>query len=254
MDKKSSKTAIETRIYDSTKELADAVAGAFKADSMEARKKGKKFFVALSGGRTPRAVYERLAREPYRSEIPWADIHIFWGDERCVPRGHPDSNFNMARDSLLEQISIPQNNIHRMRGEERPDQEAERYSLEIINTVPDSDVGIPRFDWIFLGLGRDGHTASLFPGASSLEETERLCVSAVDPESGKKRLTLTLPVINNAGRVLFLVTGKDKADIVAEILTAEKGKKSYPASLVAPTAGLLELYLDDSAASSIKSS
>jgi 6-phosphogluconolactonase len=166
-----------------------------------------------------------------------------------VPPEHPDSNYGTAAEALLSKISIPPENVHRVRGEARPDEEALRYENEIRETLPLAANGIPRFDWILLGLGTDGHTASLFPGASSLDEKEKLCVTAVHPQSGRKRITFTPILINNAARISFLVTGKEKSEVVYEILTGTKAATRYPAIRIEPLDGHIEWILDEAASS-----
>ncbi|MEE9553573.1 MAG: 6-phosphogluconolactonase [candidate division Zixibacteria bacterium] len=245
MGAKDGKKKIEKRIFDSIKALADTAAEALLKLANEMG--DRSLFIGLSGGNTPRVIYQRLAEEPYKSGIPWNRIHLFWGDERCVPPQHPDSNFGMVSESLLSRISIPGKNVHRLKGENRPDEEAEAYEKEIRKIVPKSKSGIPRFDWIFLGLGTDGHTASLFPGSKSLEETKRICVAAIHPESGRKRITCTLPLINNAARISIFITGKDKGEIVAEILKGKEGHVKYPAAMIGPSDGILEWWMDKSA-------
>ena len=246
MTGKRHKKTIPTKTFDSIKELSENVTAEFLLNVKTALEGSEYLCLALSGGNTPRVIYQRLAEEPYKSEIPWERIHFFWGDERCVPPEHPDSNFAMVSEQLLSRISVPKKNIHRIRGESKPDDEAIRYEEEIKKIVPLSKTGIPRFDWIFLGLGADGHTASLFPGGKSLEETERLCVAAIHPESGRKRITFTLPLINNAARISFFVTGKDKSQVLSEILKGKEGYIRYPAAMVKPTKGILDWWMDSS--------
>jgi 6-phosphogluconolactonase len=148
----------------------------------------------------------------------------------------------------LDHVSIPSKNIHRIFGENDPVEEAKRYAQEIGKFVPTSNSGFPQFDWILLGLGTDGHTASIFPGSNVLIEQENICAIAIHPESGQQRITLTLPVINNSKRVSFLVTGENKALVIAKILTGAEESKSLPASFVRPVNGILEWYLDQASA------
>lgn len=239
----------EIRIYGLLNDLADSAAGLFFEEVVGRLKRGNDLYIALPGGKTPQIVFERLAGEPFRTEIDWSRIHFFWGDERCVPPAHPDSNYRTAAETLFKRILIPHKNIHRARGEARPDKEALRYESEIRETVPPAANGIPRFDWILLGLGTDGHTASLFPGASSLDEKERLCVTTVHPHSGRKRITFTPILINNAVRISFLVTGREKSEVVFEILTGAKTATRYPAARIEPLDGQMEWILDKAASS-----
>ncbi len=242
MKDKRDRRGTETKFFENIRELSEAACGAFRSRILKSE--DRYVFLALSGGHTPKVVYRRLAEEPYKTEIPWERIHFFWGDERCVPPGHPESNYGMAAENLLNRVSVPAENIHRIVGENRPDDEAARYEEEIKSIVPLSRNGIPRFDWILLGLGSDGHTSSLFPGTRALKEKERYCVAAVHPESGIKRITCTLPLINNAALISFFVTGKEKAQILSDILRGKEGYVHCPAAMVKPSVGLLEWWTD----------
>ena len=241
----------ELYVFDTLSAFSETVADRFMEASVSAERQKDVMTVALSGGSAPRFLFEALARVPRKNMIPWRYIHLFWGDERCVPPDHPESNFRMANDVLLKEISIPDENIHRIRGEVNPEEEARRYAEEIRNFVPRGRTGIPRFDWIFLGLGSDGHTASLFPGSSALEENESICTTTKHPLTEQNRITLTLPVINNAARVCFLVSGIEKSGIVAKILSYHGNDLLLPASRVNLVDGLLEWYVDIPAASLI---
>ena len=207
-----------------------------------------RFAVALSGGATPQGLYSLLATS-YRDEVPWGSVHIFWGDERCVPKEHEESNFRVAYESLLSKIDLPGENIHRMRGDLGPEAGAREYEEEIRRFFGPS--GLPAFDLILLGMGEDGHTASLFPGSKALEETERL-VAPVYPEGhGRERITLTLPVLNNATHIVFLVSGSSKAEVLSRVLgNGERGE--YPAGLVRPLRGSLLWLVDRDAARDLK--
>ncbi len=204
--------------------------------------------VALSGGSTPELFYRLLARAPYRGQIPWPHVHLFWGDERCVPPDQPGSNYRMAQEILIAAVPIPPDNVHRMRGELAPDAAAKAYVRELQDYFCGPRA---RFDLVLLGLGRDGHTASLFPGSAALDETERLAV-AVTADYGDRpaqRVTLTPPAINAARHVWFLVTGADKAEIVQQVL--EGAGEDLPARRIQPTAGRLTWLLDAGAASAV---
>lgn len=208
------------------------------------------FTVALSGGSTPKALYELLANpnEPFRDQIPWPSIHFFWSDDRHVPPGDPESNYGMANEVMLSRVPVSPNNIHRIHGE-NPDaaQGAQEYEEEI-QTVTGQD--LPRLDLILLGLGTDGHTASIFPGSEVLHETERLVAAPWVEKLKTYRITMTLPLLNNAASVVFLVSGREKAEIVKEVL---EGPKRYPAQAVSPTNGELLWLLDKDAASKLNS-
>jgi 6-phosphogluconolactonase len=230
-------------------DTASAVAQRFSHLAREAIESRGRFSVALSGGSTPAALYRLLAEEPYRSQIPWAQVHLFWGDERCVPPDHRDSNFRLANETLLAQVPIPPANVYRVQGELEPEAAAHGYekALQDFFCGPRT-----RFDLVLLGLGKDGHTASLFPGSDALHERERLAVAveAHYQDRPAHRVTLTLPAINTARQVLFLVTGGAKAEIVQAVLEGPEGR--LPAQQVRPTAGQLIWMLDREAASQLR--
>ena len=222
----------------------DLVSRIREADSME-----HPFTMALSGGSTPRLLFSVLG-DLYTSSVAWDKVHFFWVDERCVPPEDHESNFGMTYEVLLSKIKIPRENIHRMKGEDDPAIEAERYSKEI-NDFSVRRAGLPFFDIMLLGLGEDGHTASIFPGNEKLFQTEKTCTTVVHPSTGQTRITLTGKIINNAASVIFLVTGKNKAMIVNNIIEKHKNKKQFPASFVKPSDGRVFWYLDEDAGSLI---
>jgi 6-phosphogluconolactonase len=226
--------------------LAAQAAEQFAAIAHEAATSRGRFGVVLSGGSTPQTLFQVLAREPYQQQIPWAQTHVFWADERCVPPDDPNSNYRLAHDTLIAHVPIPPENIHRMRGELEPEVAARSYDRELQDVYCGPR---PRFDLVLLGLGRDGHTASLFPGSSALLETEQLAVAvqATYEDRPADRLTLTLPTIKTARQVLFLVAGEDKAEIVRAVL--EGPSDQFPAQEIQPTAGRLVWLLDTAAAS-----
>lgn len=187
--------------------------------------------VVLSGGSTPKSVYRLLATPQYRRHVPWRYVHFFWGDERCVPPDHPDSNYRMAHELLLSKVKIPARNIHRMAGEKEPRVAAAEYENELRTFFHLSPDRLPRFNLVLLGLGEDGHTASLFPGSAAASETKRLVVASHIEKLNAYRLTLTLPVLNHADRVIFLVDGKSKSAIVKEII-GTTNVSPYPAAQV----------------------
>ena len=228
-------------------ELATHIVLEFQSAVQETGVNGKVLHVALSGGSTPITFFKKLAENDFNESIKWKNVRFFWVDERCVPPDHPDSNYGITRDVLFRYIDIPSGNIFRIYGEETPEIEAERYAKIIQDTLPTNQNGLPCFDWILLGIGEDGHTASLFPNTDALKFTDKMCDVTTHPQSGQKRITLTLPVINSARRISFLVTGKSKSNIVAVVWNKKKNKYKYPAGLVAPTSGLLEWLLDKNA-------
>jgi len=235
-------------LFNNIHDLANHLAEDFKSAVDLKADAGGVLTVALSGGHTPKAFFEVLSKPPYKETINWENVVLFWGDERCVPPDDDQSNFKMTELSLLANVEIPASNIHRVLGEEPPEEEAVRYEAEIKDIIPSGEHGFPEFDWIFLGMGADGHTASLFPGAATLQVKDKICVVAEHPETGQKRISVTLPVLNNAARVSFLIVGEEKAPVLKEILECKPQNLSYPASMVHPAHGVLEWYLDRAAA------
>ncbi|SDE65725.1 6-phosphogluconolactonase [Pricia antarctica] len=207
--------------------------------------------IALSGGSTPKIVFDELASR-HLSKNDWQKVHLYWGDERCVSPDDPESNYKMTVEYLLSKIEIPEENIHRIKGENDPRQEAERYTQVLREKLPIID-GLPQFDLIILGMGDDGHTASIFPYEIGLWNADQLCEVAEHPNTGQKRITITGRIINHADNVAFLVTGESKAEKVGEIVDERGGYKSYPANLVHPLNGNLFWFLDEAAASEITS-
>lgn len=202
--------------------------------------------IALSGGSTPKVVFDELATN-YSNAIDWSNVYFYWGDERCVAPTHGDSNYGMAVDHLLSKIDIPKRNIHRIHGENNPAEEAIRYGRILEKELPNAN-DTPQFDLVILGLGDDGHTASIFPHEIALWDSEENCEVATHPDSGQQRITFTGKVINNAKEVAFLVTGGNKAQKVKEIINQDGGFKSYPAALVSPLSEKLIWFLDKEAA------
>ena len=217
----------------------------FCEDLLKLSKTKSEFVLSLSGGSTPRIIFETIA-DDYREKIKWDKLHLFWSDERCVPPADDESNFGMTKKYLLDYIKIPEENIHRIMGESDPQFEAKRYSDEIEKTVNLVN-GIPKFDLIMLGIGEDGHTASIFPDQMHLLNSQKICDVAIHPSTGQKRITMSGRVINNSDAVIFLVTGKSKAVILKEIL--EEKKKIYPAEFINPVSGNLNYFVDEEASS-----
>lgn len=204
--------------------------------------------LALAGGSTPKTVYQLLATDKYRQIISWEKVYIFWGDERCVARDHPDSNYRMAQETLLTHVPIPAGNIFPMVSQpQAPTGDADAYQDSLLGFFELSPGQLPCFDIILLGLGADGHTASLFPGTAALHEKKRLAAANYVPSLDSYRLTLTLPVLNYAARVLFLVTGESKAAALAGLVTGKGGLVASPAALVQPS-GQLFILADKAAA------
>ena len=226
------------------------VAKSFSAYFAELVQSQEQLFVALSGGSTPKTVFNYLASE-YRNKIDWSKVFFFWGDERCVPPTDSESNYKMTVDHLLSKISIPEANVFRVLGENDPEEEALRYAELLDKTLP-LEKGIPQFDLVILGMGDDGHTASIFPNSIYLWDSSRNCKVATHPDSGQKRVTITGRVINQAKHVVFLVTGASKKEKVREVIRREGEYNSYPASMVNPSSDSLVWYLDQEAAQEIK--
>lgn len=208
--------------------------------------------IALSGGSTPKIVFDELA-ENFQSDIDWSKVHLYWGDERCVPPDDDDSNFKMTEEHLLSKIDIPELNIHRIKGENGPEYEAEQYNTFLDTVLPKVNE-IPAFDLVILGIGDDGHTASIFPHEIDLWYSKKYCEVAEHPESGQKRITITGQIINNAEIVAFLATGENKAKRISEIIHGKEIAERYPVSLVAPRNGKVVWFLDEAAAAEITSS
>jgi len=229
--------------------LYRSVAQAFAACAAAAIAARGHFRVALAGGETPRPLYERLAAPPYAAALGWPRIEVFFGDERCVAPDTARSNYRMARESLFDAVPLPTTNIHRMRGEDLPARAARRYASELRAAFGRD--AVPRFDLILLGLGTNGHTASLFPGGACLRERRRLvCAQYVEAER-EWRLTLTLPVLNAARAVWALVRGAGKAQIVARVLQGPRQPEVLPMQFVAPREGEYVWWLDAAAATAL---
>lgn len=206
--------------------------------------------VVLSGGETPRPLYVRLAQEPYRDRIPWHRVRVFWGDERCVPPTDPRSNYRMAWETLLAHVPVPPDRVHRMPAEEEDlDAAAQSYEDVVASTVPRAPDGWPRFDLVLLGLGADGHTASLFPHSPVLREARRVVVAYRVPELDAWRMTLTPPALNHARDVLVLVAGREKAAALWGVLEGPRDPEALPAQLIRPLDGDLTWIVDADAAS-----
>jgi 6-phosphogluconolactonase len=208
------------------------------------------FSVALSGGSTPRRLYETLAAAPFREQVPWERVHVFWGDERAVPPDHPGSNYRMARETLLEHVPLPPRNVHRVRGELGPETAAQAYMAELRAFF---GTRWPAFDLILLGMGDDGHTASLFPGSAALRETAQpvLGVMAHYQDRPARRVTLTPPAINAARNVFFLVSGAGKAQTLRAVLYGPHQPDLLPAQVVRPVGGHVLWLVDEAAASGL---
>lgn len=235
------------RIFRTPYELAEKFAGEMVLLIKQAAEVNIPLNVALSGGSTPELLFSILG-DHYSNSAPWEFVHFYWGDERCVPPVSPDSNFGMAFRTLFKKIKIPERNIHRIYGEQEPKREAIRYSDLITNNIKIRE-GLPVFDIVLLGIGEDGHTASIFPGMNHLFNSDKICEVALHPVSHQKRITLTGRIINNADNIRFLVTGKNKASILKAILKKDESALNLPASLVVCDNGSIEWLIDSEAGS-----
>jgi 6-phosphogluconolactonase len=221
---------VSVQLYETPEALAEAAARAFVDRAAESIAERGRFAVALAGGSTPKATYGVLARD-HAEDVDWPNVHVFFGDERTVPPDHEDSNYRMAREALLDRV--PVGSVHRMRGELPPDEAAASYETYLKQFFGGEAV----LDLVMLGIGGDGHTASLFPGTPALEVTDRLVVANPVPKLDTTRLTLTAPVLSAARAVNFLVAGEGKAEALREILEGDADPHRYPAKLVRPPGG-----------------
>jgi len=206
--------------------------------------------IAISGGATPKATFMLLAdpARPWRARMPWSKLDLWWVDERCVPPNDPDSNYQMTREAMLDHVPLQPEQIHRMEGELKPETAAARYESELRSGFRLEGAELPRFDVVQLGMGPDGHTASLFPHTLALHEVERLAVANHVKNKDAWRVTLTWPLINLGSEVFFLIGGADKAQILKEVFTGARNPERLPSQLIRPAGGILTLLLDRSAA------
>lgn len=240
----------EVRIADSVDALYEMAASEFLMQAQTAVATRGRFVVVLSGGSTPRDLFRLLADDPRFRPIPWSKTHVFWGDDRHVPPDHVDSNYRMAKLALLDHVEIPETQVHRIKSElNNPDRVAQEYE-QTLRAFFGADV-MPRFDFALMGLGADGHTASLFPHSAALTRTDRLAVA--DLTALGHRITLTAPVFNHALCVLFLVSGTAKATALKQVLEGPHDADTWPAQLIAPVNGRLLWLVDQGAASLLQS-
>ena len=240
----------QIQILSDLETISHQAASLFVKAARNAIDRKMRFVAAISGGSTPTRLYTLLGSAEYSSPVDWQRVHFFWVDERCVPKDHEESNFKTAFDTLLSKITIPGENIHRIRGEEDPDKAAIDYEENVRKFF--GILGLPMFDLVILGMGEDGHTASLFPGSKSLEEKGRLVVPVYLEKPKINRITLTLPVLNHAAQIFFLVSGRSKATVLFEILGDGHKKDQYPAGLIRPAQGRLLWLIDQEASGKLK--
>lgn len=232
----------DVRVCPDAHALARAAAAFIAEESAVVIASRGRFSMALSGGSTPRGTYAALASGDPARRVRWDRVHVFWGDERCVPKDHPQSNFSMASETLLSIVPIPKGNVHPMRTDLPPEEAAAGYADELKRILHVTGDGLPRFDLVLLGIGVDGHTASLFPDEDLAGHAGRVVVATKGVKHGHRRLTITLPVINNAACVTFLVSGEEKAPVLSRVLGGRPPQP--PAGLVRPRDGRLVWFAE----------
>lgn len=233
----------QTQIYPDTESLVTGTTDLVASLAVRSIAERGRFTIALAGGNTPRPVYERLASASYAGRIDWSRVQVFFGDERCVPPEDPRSNYQMARTALCDHVPIPSGNIHRMQGEEAPEQAALAYESELRASLLGD-----RFDLVLLGMGDNGHTASIFPGLAAVTEANRWVLAQYVEVMGMWRVTLTPPVINAARHVVFLAAGAGKAEMLQRVLQGPYDPVVLPSQIIRPTQGELHWQVDQAAA------
>ncbi len=229
--------------------LAEAVAGQIITQAWGAIAARARFSIGLSGGSTPRGLFEMLAQKPYAARLDWSKVHVFWGDERCVPPDDPDSNYGMAREALLKHVPLPDDNVHRVPGELPPAEAAAQYEQMLRRFFDEQK---PRFDLLLQGMGDDGHTASLFPHTKALRERKRWVIPNYVPRLDAWRITLTVTAINAARSVIFMVSGPGKAQALHDVLEGPHQPETLPSQFVAPPNGQVTWMVDEAAASLLR--
>jgi 6-phosphogluconolactonase len=240
---------LEVKIFRTPEEIAFQISEEIANLVSYNAKKRRDTYISFSGGSTPKILFKTLSND-FKDKIDWKKLHLFWGDERCVPPDDYQSNYGMTKKYLLDNIEIPEINVHRIRGEDDPQKEVSRISAEIKRIVPQKH-NLPQFDLNLLGVGEDGHTASLFPRKKLKNISDRISGIAVHPGSEQKRISLTFDVINNSSQNIFMVTGAKKSDIIFEIMSKNDSFKRFPAARVKADE-ILKWYLDQEAAGKIK--
>jgi 6-phosphogluconolactonase len=235
----------EVKVFKDMNALSSATADLVLTSALRSIEARERFTLAISGGFTPKQLFSFFAADPWRRKLPWSKTHLFWVDERCVPPDHEESNYRLAQDAFLDYLALLPSQVHRMRGEDRADKAAAAYERELENFFGGA---LPRFDVELLGMGENGHTASLFPGAATLRERKRWVLPVHLDPPGLSRVTLTLPVLCNAEEIIFLAAGRGKAAALHEIVE-DGNPKEYPAGLVQPADGKLTWMVDREAAS-----
>jgi 6-phosphogluconolactonase len=239
----------DIRIFDNLESLSLAAAEVLIQSAAQAITERGRFLITLSGGGTPMELYKLLAQSPYRGQLDWSHTHVFWGDERCVPIEDSENSYRQARDVLLNRVPIPQENIQRVQSELEPDEAAKDYA-RVLKDFASPPLDWPRFDLILLGMGEDGHTASLFPGSQVEVSSPTLAVTGHYQDRPANRVTLTPWVINSARRIMFLVSGESKSQTLANVLYGEYHPEQLPAQRIRPSNGEL-IWMTDKAASKL---
>lgn len=239
------------QIYSDPEATSRAAAELFTKEAQQAIRTHGRFTVSLAGGQTPKRIYELLAQPPFATQVPWGNVHVFWGDERYVPADDPRSNARMASQALLDHVPIPKQQIHPIAQAYSPHEAAEQYEAALRQHFGQE---APRFDLVLLGLGDNGHTASLFPDTPVLREQVRWVAEVYVAEQDMYRVTLTAPLLNQAALIAFVVTGSGKADVLPQVIEGAYEPQRLPAQLIKPAAGQLLWLLDRSAAVRLKAS
>jgi 6-phosphogluconolactonase len=239
----------EIRIFNNLEDLSRAAADLFVEQAKQSIAERDRFLVALNGGNTPTRLFQLLVAD-YREKVDWSKVYIFWGDERCVPPGDAGSSYGQARDILLSHVLIPDSNIHRVKGELGPAEASKDYSLTL-RSFASAPLEWPRFDLVYLGMGEDGHTASLFPGSPVDMSEPALPVTAHYQDRPANRVTLTPVVFNTARMIVFMAIGENKANTLAEVLSDSYNPAKYPAQRIDPKEGSLIWLVDEAAASKL---
>jgi 6-phosphogluconolactonase len=240
------------KVFIDSEATSHAAAEHFQQSAIRAVSARGRFLAALSGGSTPQELYRLLARFPYRDRMPWDQMHFFWGDERCVPPTHPESNYGQAKRAFLDQVPVPAVNIHRIQGELEPAAGARDYAHQLQQYASEG-LTWPRFDWVLLGLGEDGHTASLFPDTFMPGELELPVIAVTANYQGRpaSRVTITPLVFNWARNILFIVSGKNKAETLANVLSSSLDPQRWPVHRINPSQGKVSWLVDRAAASQL---
>lgn len=246
---------VQIKVLQNHDALVQTAAESFVASAVAAIRTRGRFHVTLSGGTTPKRLYALLATDRYAARVDWSRVHVFWGDERCVPPADPTSNYWMIRKTLIDQVPLPAENVHRIRGEDDPSAAAVAYESElrhVLGTPAGPPTPDARFDLVLLGMGDNGHTASLFPGLTAVREPERWVMEQYVPHVSMWRVTCTPVLLNAAAEVVFLVSGREKAATLRQVLEGPYRPELLPAQTVAPHGGSVCWLLDAAAAANLR--